>query len=797
MTALRGLARVARQHGLGIVVDVVPNHMAIPTPASLNPQFWDVLRQGRDSAYAHWFDVDWELCDGRLGLPVLGEPFDEAIGAGALAIDEHEGEQVVRYRGGQVFPIADGTSGGSVADVLGRQRYLLASWREKARTLGYRRFFDVDTLIAVQVEQPDVFEATHRVLLDLHADGVVDGFRIDHPDGLSDPQAYLARLREATHNAWAVVEKILSAGEALPSSWRCDGTTGYDAVEAVQAALAPPTGRELDTAWRVQDGSTATLEDVELAAKRLVVGELLQPELLRLSRRAREAASARGSDVDEHTLASAFAAVLEHIDAYRAYVRLDEPVPDESANRLDAWCDRAAAAHPESADGIRLVRELVGDSWSTDPATRDLVVRFQQVCGPVMAKGVEDTTFYRWNKLISLNEVGGDPSSIDDPDPTLRLDQWAERQATDRPHGMTALSTHDTKRDEDVRARIATAAEWSDRWTEVSTATQSTASELGIDRPTAYLVMQTVVGAWPITEERLLDYVLKAAREAKAQTTWTAPDERYEAALGDLVRSVVRPGELHSLISRWVADLDEPAAANDLAAKLVQLTLPGVPDVYQGCDAVSRSLVDPDNRRPVDYAARRERLRMLDDGDAARDLGDRKLLRDVAGVASSSRAAGPLRRHCRLRPSRHGHTARSRLPARRRPAVDRHPVAAHAHAARRLGGHRPAAAVGPLARRAHRSRAVVRRCLVRRAVRRPAGGAAGAGGGVRFAVWAPRAHDSVALLLRDERLDDEPRCRRLVGDRRRHGCAGRPLPVQPRRRRAALRPSGPASSDRA
>jgi (1->4)-alpha-D-glucan 1-alpha-D-glucosylmutase len=623
---LRGLAAVAHTHGLGIVVDIVPNHMAIPTPATLNRQFWDVLRHGRSSPFAHWFDVDWDLCDGRLGLPVLGEPVDEAVAAEELVFAELAGEPVIQYRGGQVFPIAEQTWGGSVADVLARQRYLLASWRAKDRTLGYRRFFDVDTLIAVRVERPDVFEATHRLLLRLHGERVIDGFRIDHPDGLADPEQYLDRLHDATGGAWVVVEKILAADEALPPSWKCDGTTGYDAIAAIQAAFAPPTGEQLTELWPGPDGAPATVQDVERAAKRLVVRDLLQPEVSRLARRAAEAARVRGIDLGEAAAAAALVAMLEHVDAYRAYVRLDQAPPRDSVHRLDAWHDAAVATSPESAEAIGFLRALVADSTSDDPATRDVVVRFQQVCGPVMAKGVEDTTFYRWARLISLNEVGGDPAVLHDPGAGSRLDRWSVRQVERFPHGLTALSTHDTKRDEDVRARLATAAEDVDGWTSLWASMQALADEHRVDRDAAYFLMQTVVGAWPITEERLLAYVDKAAREAKRHTTWTDPDSAYEARYAALARACLSPGGLHDQLSRWVGELDGSAETADLATKLVQLTMPGVPDVYQGCEAVGRALVDPDNRRPVDYGVRRERLRSLDEGAPPTDLADRKLL---------------------------------------------------------------------------------------------------------------------------------------------------------------------------
>jgi (1->4)-alpha-D-glucan 1-alpha-D-glucosylmutase len=623
---LRSLAAAAHALGLGLMVDVVPNHMAIPSPASLNRPFWDVLRLGRDSAYAHWFDVDWNLCGGRLGLPALDEPLEQAIADNALSIAERDGEPVVSYRGGQIFPIADGTGGGSISDVLDRQSYLLASWREKDRVLGYRRFFDVDTLIAVRVEVADVFDATHRTLLDLHADGIVDAFRIDHPDGLADPTEYLDRLHAATDGAWTVVEKILAVDEALPSSWQCSGTTGYDAIQAIQAALAPPSGDALDRLWRAGANSASTLAGTERDSKTLVLRTLLQPEVARLVRRAREAAHARGIEADDESLARGFEALLAHVDRYRAYIRLDRPAPVESARLLDGWRDAAVAEAHGCADAIRLIRDLVGDSTSSDPATRDLVVRFQQACGSVMAKGVEDTTFYRWNRLVSLNEVGGDPSVLDDADPTGRLDAWAARQARIHPHGMTALSTHDTKRDEDVRARISTAAEDIARWEETLNAVEGEATAHGIPHDAACLLMQTLVGAWPITEDRLLGYIEKAAREAKTRTTWTEPSLDYEASLRELARSLLEPGTIHNAITRWVGDLDESAGAASLAARLIQLTVPGVPDVYQGCDGVTRSLVDPDNRRPIDFGLRRERLRLMDEGQAPLDLADRKLL---------------------------------------------------------------------------------------------------------------------------------------------------------------------------
>ncbi len=623
------LADAAHEHGLGVLADVVPNHMALVAPLHLNRPLWQVLRLGRSAPTAHWFDVDWEHVGGRFPLPLLGETPAAAIAAGDLQLERTGGpggEPVLRYHE-HVFPLADGTdTAADITEVLDQQHYLLACWRDKDEVLAYRRFFDVDGLIGVRVEEPDVFDATHALLLDLHHRGVIDGFRIDHPDGLFDPEGYLDRLRAATDGAWVVVEKILEGDEQLPTTWATAGTTGYDALQAVQQALVPPTSGALEEVWADARRDAGTdLMHVELRAKREVLGGLLQPELRRLTRVAVQAARDSGDQSGAAEMSAALTELLVAMDVYRAYVRLDRPVPNGSADRLRAAVERAHLTRPELTSELVRLERLLLDASTTSAAGRDLIMRFQQTCGPVMAKGVEDTTFYRWFELVALGEVGGDPGVVEEPS-VAPLHGWAARQAAQHPAGMTTLSTHDTKRSEDVRARLLAAAGDAAAWRAAWVPVRAAADRVGVDRPTAYLVLQTLIGAWPIGRERLEGYLVKATREAKRRTTWVDPDEAYEARVLDLARAVSEDPDLRTAVTGLVAATADANRATVLAAKLLQLTMPGVPDVYQGCEIVDLSLVDPDNRRPVDYAELDRRLARLDTGGPPADLHDEKLL---------------------------------------------------------------------------------------------------------------------------------------------------------------------------
>ena len=617
---LLSLAETARSHGLGIVVDVVPNHMAIVAPQYANAPLWETLRNGREAETAHWFDVDWEAGGGKLGLPILGGTLQEALTAGEITLDEYDGQPVVRYFD-HVFPVAPGTEGDDVAEVLARQNYVLANWRDSDAMLNYRRFFDVTELIAVRVELPDVFEATHRLLLDLNRRGIIEGFRIDHPDGLADPEGYLGMLREATLPGTGIwVEKILEGEERLPRSWPCDGTTGYDAMRAVTSALVDPAAAPvLDECW-VEAGGGLDLENAVERAKRKVVDELLEPEVQRLTRRACDSLP----ELDEDRMREAVVELLVASEVYRAYIRPDERLSPLARKRLTQAREEAVAARPDLEYELNALADLAKAENPEDDSSLDFAIRLQQTWGPVMAKGIEDTTFYRWHRLVALNEVGGDPAVLEHADPGI-MHAWAASQQEAWPLGMTTLSTHDTKRSEDVRARLVAVAQDTIAWEDCSRAFRDAADEAGVDRPTAHLLWQTMVGAGHLPQERLHGYLVKAMREAKRHTAWVDGNEEYEARVLAFADQAAAPGTLRAVVDEAVLENRDGIRATVLGQKLLQLLLPGTADTYQGCEVVNLSLVDPDNRRPVDYDDLQERLERLE-SEAPISLDDEKLL---------------------------------------------------------------------------------------------------------------------------------------------------------------------------
>ncbi|WP_332662319.1 malto-oligosyltrehalose synthase [Aeromicrobium sp.] len=572
----RSLTAAAREAGLGVVVDIVPNHMSVEVP-SANPWWHSVLREGARSAYAHHFDIDWSR--GRVLVPVLGDDADIA----KLTV---EGDELV-YADHR-FPIAPGAGEGTPQEVHDRQHYELVDWRRGNTELNYRRFFDITTLAAVTVERPEVFEDTHREILTWVDAEEVTGLRIDHPDGLADPGAYVRQLRDAAPHTWIVIEKILHPGEELPASWPVDGTTGYDALREMFGVLLDPAGEATFTKLAERLGVRTDHAAIEEEARRLVTDTILVAEVRRIA--------ALLAGLDAEAARAAVAETMIAFGVYRSYL------PEVEST----WAEAIAKARSRRPD-LDTALTALDEQVRADPSG-ELATRIQQTSGMVVAKGTEDTTFYRFTRFAALNEVGGSPDvwgvSVDE------FHRLAAERDAGRPATMTALTTHDTKRSEDTRARMAVLSEIAD---EFADAVASWTERCGIDEPSLNLLAwQTLVGAWPISDERLGDYLLKAARESKLRTTWTEPDEEFEssvAAWPSRVRS-----ELGDEIEAFVRRIQAPGWSNSLTQKLVQLTAPGVPDVYQGTELWDFSLVDPDNRRPVDYTIRREMLARFDEG---------------------------------------------------------------------------------------------------------------------------------------------------------------------------------------
>ena len=566
----RALAETLRTRDIGIIADVVPNHMAVH---QTNRQLWDVLANGQESVYAHWFDIDWAAQDGRFLLPVLGDDGDEAVKADGSVLRYYE----------HIFPLRAGTEDLPLPALLDAQHYRLAHWRAANTELNWRRFFDITTLIGIRQEEPDVFAASHEVLLRLYHDGYIDGFRIDHPDGLTDPRAYFDRLATATGGAWVVAEKILSPGEELPRDWPCDGTTGYDALALVDGLFLDPAGAApLTSLYADFTGTPAgTFAQAADTAKRGIAERTFTPELTRL-------ASLLPQE-DPEDVRAVLVELLAAFRVYRAYVHPGELPPPAAASAVTEAAGAAWRNLPPSLHGpLDLLTAAVLDAG---PA--ELIVRFQQTTGPVQAKGVEDTAGYRWPRLVSLNEVGSDPDLFGVS--VAEFHAAAGKNAAVWPHTMTTLSTHDTKRQEDVRARLAVLAERYEEWASAVAAWREVTGPAS-DPDIEYLTWQTLAGAWPISGDRLSEYLTKAMREAKTGTSWTDPDQEYESGL--LAFAARAPQDR---IAAFVATIEQDARVNTLGAKLVQLTMPGVPDTYQGCELTSYALVDPDNRRPVDY----------------------------------------------------------------------------------------------------------------------------------------------------------------------------------------------------
>jgi (1->4)-alpha-D-glucan 1-alpha-D-glucosylmutase len=690
-------ARFCRQLGdcgLGQVLDIVPNHMAIA--GRHNQYWWDVLENGPSSRYASYFDIDWQPLEEKLWnkllVPILGDHYGRVLSRHEISVSRNGGEFLINYFDHHLpvapksFPpllsaaaheiqsdylafLADSyarlpdptstdrasvlarhrdkqvignlltrlcsesedvaraldnqikrlnTNTDDLDDFLEHQNYRLAYWKTAGQELMYRRFFDVTTLVALRMESDHVFLDTHSLILEWLKEGVLDGIRIDHPDGLRDPEHYFKRLRDAASGVWIVAEKILEAGERLPESWPIDGTTGYEFLNQAGGLFIDPAGLQ-----KLTDVDTEfTGESIDYSAlcrdkKELVMRSILGSDLNRLTSLFVQVCESHRDrrDYTRQEIGRAIREIAAYFPVYRTYVVAQSgEVTDSDIHYIEEAAESAKLQRgeidPELFDFIRDVLTL----RIRGSIENEFVMRFQQFTSPVMAKGVEDTVFYCFNRLTSANEVGGNPGN-----PAVSLEQFhdfcADLQAT-RPNTMLTTSTHDTKRSEDVRARIVLLSEipeaWSEavrRWSAMNEAFHSGGMP---DRNMEYLLYQTMVGAWPISAERLQQYMEKASREAKQQTSWISPNDEFERALREFIAKALNNDEFQNDMKQFVEPLIKPARVTSLSQTLLKLTCPGVPDIYQGMELWDLSLVDPDNRRPVDYDLRRRLLNEID-----------------------------------------------------------------------------------------------------------------------------------------------------------------------------------------
>jgi len=690
--------------GLGQVLDIVPNHMAL---GQHNRYWWDVIENGPSSRYATWFDIEWQTVEAKLQhkvlIPVLAEQYGRELSAGRIKL-EYTGERFqVRYAD-HLFPVAPRSLSGlllraaeyahsdtlhfiagsfarlplpqvsdpglagirhrdktviyrmlntlseeqpevsaaidqgvhelnhdmdALDEVLNLQSYRLAYWRTADQDLGYRRFFDVNTLIGLRMEREQVFEATHGRVLRWLENGVLDGLRVDHPDGLRNPQQYFERLRKRAPDAWIVAEKILEPGEFLRDTWPIQGTSGYDFMNVCNRFLLHDEGlEELTKIYSECTGEPVDFDEVAHRKKLMVEQEALGSDINRLASLFVEICESN-RDRRDHTRAEIRRAIREvasRYPVYRTYVVADrDRIVDEDKTYIDRAMALAKVGRPDLDPGLF---DFIGNVLTLSvrgTLESEFLMRFQQFTSTVMAKGVEDTAFYCFNRMIGMNEVGNDPG-LKGISVEAFHDYFTKMQAT-HPLTMTTLSTHDTKRADDVRARLAVITQIPARWRSAlhrwSRMNAPFRAGKFPDRNTEYFLYQTLIGAWPISKDRLSDYMEKAVREAKQHSSWTQNNREFEGILRNFIERILDSPEFVSEVERFVGQILTAGRINSLAQSLVKCTAPGVPDTYQGGELWDLSLVDPDNRRPVDYLERRRMLQELQSGMQAEEIARR------------------------------------------------------------------------------------------------------------------------------------------------------------------------------
>ncbi|WP_250634554.1 malto-oligosyltrehalose synthase [Pinirhizobacter soli] len=697
--ALRRLVAALRAHDMGLILDIVPNHMGVGPE---NAWWMDVLAKGRESRYAGYFDIEWTAPDplvrGRVLLPILGESYFDVLHGGHIALVRHGDTFALRVYDAEL-PIAPGDQkrlndiqgdalamhhhgtdeGRQALDALiDRQHYRLALWKLASDLVNYRRFFDINELAGLRQESVRVFEDTHALVFRLYAEGLIDGVRCDHVDGLASPRRYCRQLRNrldllrrqrpagAPRTAYLVVEKILAMDEDLRADWRVDGTTGYEFMDEVSALLHDEAGRaDLTALWTSASGDTAGFVRYAHAARRQILVDSFESELARTSRALFSAARATLAtrDVSEAAIRRVLRELLVHFPVYRTYAggagrdAIDEVVftrAIEGAIRVLRPEDHALLVEVGQWLGGQAPRQL--PPGAVRRAREKAIAVFQQATSPVAAKAVEDTAGYRYGRLLSRNEVGADPDVIAIEPPAFHA--RCQHRAESFPRNMITTATHDHKRGADLRMRLAVLSERASWWQSQATAWRE--RHVPYKRPVdgrlaptpvdELMLYQMLLGAWPLVEtepraafvSRIEAWQMKALREAKRRTRWTDPNEPYEEACKAFLAAVMADEGFVAELEEAAASLAVPGAANGLAQAVLHLTTPGVPDIYQGTEYWDFSLVDPDNRRPVDYAARAASLGQGSYADLLPHWRDGRIKQHVVHTLLALRARLPV-----------------------------------------------------------------------------------------------------------------------------------------------------------
>jgi (1->4)-alpha-D-glucan 1-alpha-D-glucosylmutase len=651
--------------GMSVLLDFVPNHMS--TDMS-NAWWFDVLEKGPASKHALWFDIDWQRFEGgKVLLPILEDDCDKVLQAGKLRLvfenqkpffayydrrlplsPESAATMSKRANGSGIEPLVDtfnGTPGDAksfepLRSLLQQQHYLLANWRTGLQEINYRRFFDINELISLRVELPVVFDAADALVLSLVKHGKAAGLRIDHPDGLWDPKKYCCRLREKAPDAYIVVEKILTDDESLPQDWPVQGTTGYDFLNCVNGLFVNQSNKDaFDRVYREFTGCQDNIRTIVYGAKKRTVLSSFPAGLKFLTNQLKRIAEHAGfQQFMFDKLRDALVEVVAAFPVYRTYVTEETNELNAAEKKYvdEAIADASARASPSDRGPLRFIHELLllhmpeKLGSSEKDLCREFVMRFQQLTGPIMAKGLEDTTFYNFNRLISLNEVGGNPDSFGNS--VDEFHRHNQEKSAQWPHSLLATATHDTKRGEDVRARINVLSELPDewqgalsRWCELNAAKKTVVNGQPAPVPNdECFFYQTLLGAWPAEEpvprqlqslrERLVVCMLKSIKETKTHTSWLNPNPEYEQATKNFVEQVLPESSSNAFLNDFKPFQRKIAffgRLNSLAQTLLKMTAPGVPDFYQGTELWDLNLVDPDNRRPVDFNVRQGLLAQL------------------------------------------------------------------------------------------------------------------------------------------------------------------------------------------